>query len=221
MEGLDCGCGMEARLTFSLDVIMEDVYSALTRGIHRPKKHKVALFLCGAAGTGKTSTMRNILKDVGIKGTFVYLNLDVIADMTGSRETAFQMFGRLVRRTMDDGYSFVFDGTCRDTKSMPIRISTAHQNGYRVVIGITYATLNTALHRILHRTHQPVPEDIAREIYRQFSNVGESFMKLKTVDDVYLYNNEHTSTLILHKDKKSVQCFHSDSDFYFDVSGYC
>ena len=30
---------------------MEQVYTQLTSGVHKPKKHKVALFLCGSSGT--------------------------------------------------------------------------------------------------------------------------------------------------------------------------
>lgn len=199
----------------------ESIYHQLTKGVHKPKKNKIAVFLCGSSGTGKTTTKQKILKDVGINGTFVDLNIDRITQIIGSREDAFQMYGKLIRRTIEDGYSFLYDGTCRDKGSMLRRIFLVKQNGYRVIMGITYTTLQTALDRILARTDQPVPADIAKEIYQQVSKVAEGFMKSKNIDDIYLYNNEHTATLLLHKAKSEIQCFHSDMDFYFDVSNYC
>lgn len=199
----------------------EQVYAHLTKGVHKPKRHKIAVFLCGSSGTGKTSTKEKILNDAGLKGTYVDLNIDVVTQMIGSREKAFQMFGYLIRKTMEDGYSFLYDGTCRDKGSMSRRILLAKQSGYRTVMGMTYTTLQTALKRIMGRTEQPVPEGIAREIYEQVSKVAEGFMKSKNIDEVYLYNNEHTSTLIFHKAKKAIQCLHSNMEFYFDVSEYC
>lgn len=197
------------------------VYAHLTTGVHKPKKHKIAVFLCGSSGTGKTSTKQQVLKDAGITGTFVDLNIDTVTQIVGSREKAFQMFGQLIRQTMEDGYSFLYDGTCRDKGNMARRILASKQKGYRTVMGMTYTSLDTALKRILGRTEQPVPENVAREIYHQVSDVAEGFVKSKNIDEIYLYNNEHTSTLIFHKAKKAVQCFHSDMGFYFDVSEYC
>jgi predicted ABC-type ATPase len=199
----------------------EEIYAQLTKGVHKPKKHKIALFLCGSSGTGKTTTKQKILNDSGLKGTYVDLNIDSVTQMIGSRQKASQLFGYLIRKTIEDEYSFIYDGTCRDKGSMTRRINSAKQKGYRVIMGITYTTLDTALKRIIDRTEQPVPENIAREIYQQVENVAEGFMKSTNIDEVYLYNNEHTSTLIFHKAKKAIKCLHSDMDFYFDVSNYC
>lgn len=199
----------------------EQVYAQITKGVHKAKRHKIAVFLCGSSGTGKTSTKQQILNIAGLKGTYVDLNIDTVTQIVGSREKASQMFGYLIRKTMEDGYSFLYDGTCRDKGSMGRRILLAKQSGYRTVMGITYTTLDTALKRILGRTEQPVPEDVVREIYGQVSKVAEGFVKSKNIDEVYLYNNEHTSTLMFRKAKKEIQCLHSDMDFYFDVSEYC
>ena len=199
----------------------EQIYAHLTKGVHKPKKHKIAVFLCGSSGTGKTTSKEKILNDAGLKGTYVDLNIDSIAQLLASREQALRIYGYLIRQTMQDGYSFLYDGTCRDRGSMAKRILLAKELGYRTIVGMTYTTLDTALKRILARSEQPVDDEIAREIYEQVSKVAKSLVKLKTVDEVYLYNNEHTSTLIFHKTKKSVQCVHSDMDFYFDVSDFC
>jgi len=199
----------------------EQVYAQIIKGVHKPKKHKIAVFLCGSSGTGKTTTKQQILDRAGLKGTYVDLNIDVVTQMIGSREKAFQMFGYLIRKTMAEGYSFLYDGTCRDKGSMMSRILMAKQSGYRTIMAMTYTSLQTALKRILGRTEQPVPEDVAREIYGQVSKVAEGFVTSKNIDEVYLYNNEQTSTLMFHKAKKEIQCLHSDMNFYFDVSEYC
>lgn len=199
----------------------EHIYAQLIEGVHKPKKHKTAVFLCGSSGTGKSTTKQQILSDAGIRGTYVDLNIDMIRPIVGSQDKATAIFGYFIKRTLEDGYSFVYDGTCRDKGTMTRRILKAKELGYKVVMGMTYTTLDTALHRILGRSNQPLDENIARDIYEQVLNVAEGFMKLKTIDEVYLYNNERTSTLIFHKAKKSVQCLHSDMDFYFDVSKYC
>jgi predicted kinase len=199
----------------------EQIYARLTNGVHKPKKHKIAVFLCGSSGTGKTTSKEKILNDAGLKGTYVDLNIDSISQLLTSREQALRIYGYLIRQTMQDGYSFLYDGTCRDRGSMAKRILVAKELGYRTIVGMTYTTLETALKRILARSEQPLDDEIAREIYGQVSKVAESLVKLKTVDEVYLYNNEHTSTLIFHKAKKSIECLHSDMDFYFDVSDFC
>jgi len=199
----------------------EQIYAHLTKGVHKPKKHKIAVFLCGSSGTGKTTSKQKILDDAGLKATYVDLNIDLITQTVGSRDQALRIYGYLIRQTMKDGYSFLYDGTCRDRGSMAKRILLAKDLGYRTVVGMTYTTLDTALKRILGRSEQPLDEEIAKEIYGQVSKVAESLVKLKTVDEVYLYNNEQTSTLIFHKAKKSVQCLHSDMEFYFDVSDFC
>lgn len=199
----------------------EKIYAQLTDGVHKPKKHKIAVFLCGSSGTGKSTTKQQILKDAGIRGTYVDLNIDIIRPIVGSQDKASAIFGHFIKKTMEDGYSFVYDGTCRDKGSMIRRISAAKQKGYHIVMGMTYTTLDTALNRILGRSDQPLDETIARDIYRQVSKVIEGFMTVRNIDELYLYNNEHTSTLIYHKAKKSVQCLHSDMKFYFDVSEYC
>ena len=203
-------------------VIMEEqIYAQLIDGVHKPKKHKTAVFLCGSSGTGKSTTKEQLLKDAGIRGTYVDLNIDMIRPIVGSQDKATAIFGYFIKKTLDDGYSFVYDGTCRDKGSMVKRISAAKQKGYRIIMGMTYTTLETALDRILQRSNQPLDEPIAREIYRQVSKVIEGFMTVRNIDELYLYNNEHTSTLIFHKAKKSIKCLHSNMDFYFDVSDYC
>ena len=202
-------------------IMEEEIYTQLTDGVHKPKKHKMAVFLCGSSGTGKSTTKDQILKDAGIRGTYVDLNIDMIRPIVGSQDKATAIFGYFIKRTLEDGYSFVYDGTCRDKGSMVKRISAAKQKGYRIIMGMTYTTLDTALQRILGRSNQPLDENIAREIYQQVSKVIEGFMTVRNIDELYLYNNERTSTLIFHKSKKSVKCFHSDMDFYFDVSEYC
>lgn len=199
---------------------MEEIYKDLTKGIRKPK-HKVAMFLCGAAGSGKTTSRHIFLKDANIKTTFVTLNIDTIRPKIGSQEAARPVFQSLIDRTIEDGYSFFYDGTCRDRNDMVRRIQTLKKKGYRIVMGITYASLDTVLGRVRRRIDQPIDDQIVNDIYKHVENVIERYMTLNEIDEVFLYNNEHTSKLIFSKTQKEIVCLSPESNFYFDVSKYC
>lgn len=199
---------------------MDEIYHQLTKGV-RKSKHKTALFLCGAAGSGKTTTRSMFLKDAGMKTTFVTLNIDDIRPIVGSQDAARTVFGELVKKTMQDGYSFLYDGTCRDKSNIVSRIKDLDKNGYKVVLGIVYAPLDTVLKRVRQRVSQPLEEKLVKDIYEHLKKNVETYMTMDEIDELYLYNNETTSKLVFHKSKKRVQCILPDTEFYFDVSKYC
>ena len=199
---------------------MDEIYQQLTKGVRKPK-NKVAIFLCGAAGSGKTTSRDMFLKDAGIKTTFVTLNIDDIRPKIGSQEAARGVFVKLIDQTIQDGYSFLYDGTCRDRKNTVTRIKEAKNNGYKIVLGITYASLGTVLNRIRKRVNQPLEDELVREIYGHLKKNIETYMSVDEIDEVYLYNNEKSTKLIFYKDAKEVHCVSPDSKFYFDVSKYC
>ena len=199
---------------------MDEIYKELTKGVRRPK-NKVAIFLCGAAGSGKTTSRDMFLKDAGINTTFVTLNIDDIRPKVGSQEAARGVFVKLIDQTIKDGYSFLYDGTCRDRKNTVTRIKEAKNNRYKIVLGITYASLETVLNRIRKRVNQPLEDELVREIYGHLKKNVETYMSVDEIDEVYLYNNEKSAKLIFYKDAKRVECVSPDSKFYFDVSKYC
>ena len=196
---------------------MEDqIYESLIRGVRKPK-HKKAIFMCGAAGVGKTTTQSKFLKDAGIGTTYVTLNIDNIRPLVGSQDKATAMFPKLIDRTIEDGYSFLYDGTCRNKGQILRRMNLLKQRGYEIILGIVYAPMSVALRRLKDRVNQPLDPKIAKEIYIHVQNSIETFMKSDIPDKVYLYNNTEQSQLIYHKNSQKVYCDIPNSKFYFDV----
>lgn len=199
---------------------MEEIYKSLTKGIRKPK-NKIALFLCGAAGSGKTTSRSKFLDDVNMKTTFVTLNIDEIRPLIGSQEAAREVFGKLTDKAIEDGYSLLYDATCRDRSNIIARMKQLKEKNYKVILGITYASLGTVLGRVRRRVDQPLDQDIAKDIYQHLKKNVESYMSVSEIDEVYLYNNEQTSKLIYVRKAKKIYCMSPESNFYFDISKYC
>jgi predicted ABC-type ATPase len=201
---------------------MEDeIFYKITRNVRRPAKHKKAIFTCGASGTGKTTNRSQFLKDAGLKTTHVYLNVDRLRYLAGSHEKGQVLLKHLVRRSIDEKYSILFDATCRDRKHIIELMKILKAEGYLIILAMTYAHLDTVIERAAKRVTQSIDEEIVRDIYQHMKKNAETYMNIDEIDEVYLYNNEETSTLIFHKNKKRIQCLSPDSEFYFDVSKYC
>ena len=198
----------------------DEVYAKITEGVRKPTKNKLALFFCGASGTGKTTGRHKFLRDVKLKTSFVYLNIDDIKGIEG-REAMRVMFNKLLKRSIDDGYSIFYDGTCRNKSDIIPLIKDLKSKNYRVMFGMVYATLPTALKRVEERRGQFVSESAVKDIYQHMSKNAEEYMKVKEIDEIYLYNNEQTITLIFQRSRKEVKCISPSTQFYFDVSEYC
>jgi hypothetical protein len=181
--------------------------------IRRHKKHKTAVFLCGSSGAGKTSSLETILKDVKLKSSYAYLNIDTMRDKIKSykelQETAFHI--------MKEGYNLVWDKTCRNVKDTTHEISEFKKSGYKTIGVIVYAELDTILARLSKRTEQPISEEIAKGIFNELSRKAEKYMNDPNIDELFLYNNDHTLKLIYFKGKKEVHCLSPNSKFYFNV----
>ena len=143
---------------------MEEIYSSLVKGVRKPTKHKVALFLCGAAGTGKTTSKYKFLYDSKIRTSFVVLNVDDMREVVGSQEKARNVLSYATERVIKEGYSFLYDGTCRDKTNVLKMMEHVKSLGYKTILGITYTPLRTALQRISKRVNQPLSEEVARDI---------------------------------------------------------
>jgi predicted ABC-type ATPase len=199
----------------------EEIFYKITRNVRRPAKHKKAIFTCGAAGTGKTTNRSQFLKDAGLKTTHVYLNVDRLRYLAGSHEKGQILLKHLVKRTIDEKYSLLLDATCRDRKNIIDLMKTLKDAGYIIILGMTYAHLDTVIERASKRVTQPVNEEVVRDIYQHMKKNAEIYMNVDDIDEVYLYNNEETSTLIFYRGRKRIQCLSPESEFYFDVSKYC
>jgi predicted ABC-type ATPase len=197
----------------------EEIYKKLTQKARKPKKNKIALFICGASGTGKSSMRYKFLNDAKIKTSFVYLNIDDIKEV--GREEARRIFNHSLERSIEDGYSIFYDGTCRNKKDVSETMKLLKSKNYKIILGMTYTSLPTALKRLEDRRGQFVSETVAKDIYQHMSKNAEVYMDMKEIDQVYLYNNETSTTLIFKKTEKEVQCILPGEDFYFDVSEYC
>lgn len=196
---------------------MEDeLYAQLIKGVRKPTKNKVALLSCGASGTGKTASRTRFIRDSGMRATFVMLNQDNYWKYNDARA----LYKKLFMRTIDDGYSFLFDGTCRNVGDIIRLINGLHDHGYTVKLSITYAKLRTTMERLRNRKEQPIKPDLALNIYNEVKRKIEVLMK-SNVDEIYLYDNESTTRLIYHRTAKKISCFMPDADFYFDISKYC
>lgn len=198
---------------------MESTYELLKKGVRKPK-HKQAIFMCGVSGAGKSTFHDQYLKDMGLRTTHIFLNLDHIWSLTKHSESR-DIFKQLIFKTIEDGYSFYYEGTCRSPKYIVPKMELAKQKGYTLKLGFVYADLGIVLQRIKERVHQPTTQDFAKLVYAQVRKHAKEYMDYDLFDEIYLYNNSYTSKLIFKKTKKEIHCISPDSHFYFDVAEYC
>ena len=106
-----------------------------------------------------------------------------------------------------------------------LRIKLLKSKGYKVMVGIFYASLPTVLKRLEERRGQYVSEAVARDIYEHTKKNAETYMSMKDIDELYLYSNETKPYQLLsyNKTKKEITCIagSEDEEFYFDISKYC
>jgi predicted ABC-type ATPase len=198
---------------------MDEIYTELKKGVRKPK-NKTAIFLCGTAGSGKTSNRLRYIEDMGLKTTFILLQLDHIWNLT-HRADSINILDDIMEKTIEDGYSFYYEGTCRIPEYIIPKIEKAKKNGYTIKFGLIYAELDTVLKRVKARTEQLTPLNFTKLVYSQLKKHAGTYMKTDLFDEIYLYNNDKTTKLIFYKNRKEVECISPDSKFYFDVSEYC
>jgi predicted ABC-type ATPase len=199
---------------------MEEIYKFLTKGVRKPTKNKIGIFVCGAAGSGKSKFKHKYIEDIGLTTTYVFLNIDDVWVYTKGENTS-DVFKNIVSKTINDGYSFYYEGTCRYPDRTIEQIKHAKEKGYKTKLVFVYAELDTVIKRIKERVDQPLKPEFAKIVYSQIKNHAKDYMKSDLFDEIYLYNNQKTSNLIFYKDKKEVHCISPESKFYFDVSKYC
>jgi predicted ABC-type ATPase len=198
-----------------------DIYEHLKKGV-RKSKNKVGIFICGASGSGKSSNKETILNKIKFQKSYISINLDEIILQSNQVEDSRGTLDFVLKHAVEDGYSIVYDGTCRYPKYVSHRMNFVKQHDYKIILVIVYADLKTILERIKKRHEQPLTEDFVKNVYNEVSKKVEYFMNMKDIDEVYLFSNEteRTKMVFSRKDKK-ITCSSPDSNFYFDVSQYC
>ena len=196
----------------------QEIYKSLIKGVRKPKKHKKALFICGSAGTGKTTSKSTFIEDAGIKTTYVYLNVDKVWDMMGKTGDVLPTYNKVIEKVITAGYSFMYDGTCRNFQNVHLLMEYSKNKGYKIRVAIVYSNLKTTLERLKKRKEQPLKASIAKDMYTELSRIANQYMNL---DEIYLYNNDHELVLIYSKTSKKIDCIHPEMAFYFDVNDYC
>lgn len=173
--------------------------------------------MCGPSGVGKSSNINKMLENAGVLEKLVTIDPDRRKEETHEERSKSAL--EQVKTIIETGLSFCYTATCGGTQLVNDLIKRMKANNYRIIVAIVYTSLPVALERIRKRTHQPVPEEVVKDLHAFFKTKAERFMKLPV--DIYLYNNETDFNLLLSRKNKRVVCRHHDADFYFDISRYC
>lgn len=176
----------------------------------------IGFLICGPSGVGKTSHFREMLSNAGIRKDIQLFDPDTRTEKSHEERSAATL--EAVKNAISEGHDFGYTATCGGMRIVNDLIQTMNAKKYRVIVAIVYTSLPVALERIRKRTHQPVAEDVIRDLHAFFKTKAERFMKMDA--EIYLYNNETDFNLLLSK-KKKIVCRDGDRDFYFDISRYC
>jgi len=179
----------------------------------------VGILVCGAPGTGKSTHVHKVLLNAGFSGEFVLVDPDKIKATTHSEQSAAAI--ELLQETINERKDVVYVGSCVGVKTMDSILKMMKVKNYRTIVAVSYSSLSTSLRRIAARKDQPLDVDIASEVHRYFSTKAERYMKLPSIDEIYLYNNETDFNLLFSRKKKKITCSDPEGEFYFDVSKYC
>lgn len=200
-----------------------EIYEHLKKGV-RKQKNKVIVFLCGAAGSGKTSHRKYILNQINFKNTFIEINLDDLVafyDIRYSTDSR-KVLSELLEKASDDGYSILYDTTCRYPPSILNKIESIKEKGYKIILTMNYTSLPKIIERVKKRTNQPIPEDTVKKYFDELMKNAEKYMDVNTIDEIYLFsNNSDQMKMFFSKKDKVIKCTSPDEEFYFDVSKYC
>ena len=110
-----------------MNLIMDEIYKELISGVRKPKKNKIGIFMCGTAGAGKTTYHKKYVEEMGLKTTYVLLNLDNIWAAT-KRADSKTILDYAISKTIEDGYSFYHEGTCKSPDTILPKVEEAKKN---------------------------------------------------------------------------------------------
>jgi shikimate kinase len=173
------------------------------------------ILICGPSGVGKSSNLSKIFDKLG---DVEVLDPDKRPEKEHSERSS---------KTLEQVYEFIsqkkdfaYIATCGGIKIIKDIFKKMKDQGYETTMVIVYTSLETALERISKR-EQYTPEEVILDLHAFFTKKAEYYMKAQNIDQVFLYNNETTFTLILHKKDKKIYCYKKNKKFYFDISNYC
>lgn len=199
---------------------MEEIYKSLTKGIRR-SKNKTIVFLCGASGSGKTTSRQTILNEIKMKNTYITINLDDITKYDIKYDEARTILKQLFTKSVKDGYNILYDGTCRFPSYVRNLMEETVNEKYKIILVINYAELSTVVRRVKQRVDQPMPSNLVKQVYSEISKNASKYMNMDQIDELYLVSNEEGSKIIFSRKDKEIKCISPESSFYFDVSKYC
>jgi predicted ABC-type ATPase len=179
----------------------------------------VGILICGAPGTGKSTHVHKVLLNAGFEGEFVLVDPDKIKADSHSEQSAAAI--ELLQESINKRKDVVYVGSCVGVSTMNSILKVMKAKKYRTVVAVSYSSLSTSLKRIAARKDQDLDVDIASEVHSYFKTKAERYMKLPSVDEIYLYNNETEFNLLFSRKKKKIVCSDPHGEFYFDVSKYC
>jgi predicted ABC-type ATPase/predicted GNAT family acetyltransferase len=175
------------------------------------------VLVCGPPGTGKSSNLLKLLRDIGA-------NVDKVVDpdkLAGTHEEQSKKAMETLKYTIETGEPVVYVAACHGLRTIRAILGRMKDLKYTTKVVIVYTTIPTALKRIAGRTTQPLDPDIAKEVHEFFATKAEAYLTMPDIDELYLYNNETDLTLLLTQKEKTVTCYLPNGEFYFDISKYC
>jgi predicted ABC-type ATPase len=220
---------------------LEAIHNAIAFPILQNKpvpKEPYAFFMCGAAGSGKSSLTKSITAEKGVQDYILAdpdIALSVIpwdAEKKGKCRTVCTalLADLLVPKYLESKHHIVLDFTCRDSRMLQMMLKKAKKEKYTTVLVEVYVSEETAQRRVKERqakTGRVVDEKTVSYIYGQFKDLAKDYIEeiVYPFDEVYLYNNNEDNVapmLLFKKDSETTKpCLVEDGEFYFDYQTEC
>ncbi len=214
--------------------ILDRVAPPLVKSAPKPEQ-PLAIFMCGPAGSGKTTIRGPLLEDLGIDDdNIIKADPDEIIQsfeqwkgpgrMQCHSASSYILYDILMPIFAASGYHVVFDTTCRDVGFAEKFMRLLKKHGYYIIMSSVYVSKKTALKRTEERgriSGRVVPRQFVELIYDQFMKAAKQYMKTKEIDEIRLFNNEGSSAImIFHRKDGEVLLKEGGYKFYFSLKDF-